>query len=387
MAESRNLLDKVPLAEIGQQQLEATADHFEKAATSLEQAFEKAAEAIEDAQTPEESAAAELTRKLVGETADLLRQLVSEARDTSGNRGNISDLMLDLSDIESRIQRAQETIDDIQKDIDKKDNCEVIDQEELDEEKKKLDQSRKDKATKEQALVEAIRAALKASVELGKQSADVTAKRVPPIEKAANKAKIDAEEELDGLKTALSEAAKRAHQASENFKQHQRLAAANKPPIRPPTSKPTFSAQSAVVLKIEREIKDLMKAASGQGEGESEPQEIDPETLKLLMEMMRMLQAQGLMPDSPPSQSPSAGSGSGPPSPGSGEGNTPGQSNSGGTTDRDNPIDGDQFNRNDPNRGTPKVTGAGGRVPTEYQDRIQAYLRALRANKKKNNNR
>ena len=138
-----------------------------------------------------------------------------------------------------------------------------------------------------------------------------------------------------------------------------------------------------MVLKIEREIKDLMQAASGGGEGESDPQEIDPETLKLLMEMMRMLQAQGLMPNSPPSQSQSPGGG--PPSPGSGQGQSPGQSNAGGTTNRDNPTDGDPFNRNDPNRDTPQASGANGRVPSEYQDKIQAYLRALRANQKKNN--
>jgi hypothetical protein len=126
-----------------------------------------------------------------------------------------------------------------------------------------------------------------------------------------------------------------------------------------------------------------MQAASGGGEGESDPQEMDPETLKLLMEMMRMLGEQGLMPDSPPSQSQAQGSG--PPSQGSGQGQSPGQSNAGGTTNRDNSIDGDPFNRNDPDRNTPQASGANGRVPTEYQDKIQAYLRALRANQKGKN--
>jgi tetratricopeptide (TPR) repeat protein len=383
MAESRNLLDKVPIGEIGQQQLEATADHLEKAATSLEQAFEKASQAVEDAETPEEATVAEKARKLAGETADRLRKLVSEARNTDNRRGNISDLLLDLSDIENRIGRAQETINEIQKEIDDNKNCGDGDDEDLVEAKKELDQALKDRAAKQQALTDAIQAALEAAIDLGRKSGEAQAKQVPPLEKAIKEAKVDAEEELDGLKMALAEAAKRAGQAAQNLKQHQELADADRPTVRPPTGKPTFGAQAAVVLKIEREIKDLMQAASGGGEGESDPQEIDPETLKLLMEMMRMLGEQGLMPDSPPSQSQAQGSG--PPSQGSGQGQSPGQSNSGGTTNRDNSIDGDPFNRNDPDRNTPQASGANGRVPTEYQDKIQAYLRALRANQKGKN--
>ena len=88
-------------------------------------------QAVEDAETPEEAAAAEKARKLAGETADRLRKLVSEARNSDDRRGNISDLLLDLSDIENRIGRARETINEIQKDIDDNKDCGDGDEEDL----------------------------------------------------------------------------------------------------------------------------------------------------------------------------------------------------------------------------------------------------------------
>ncbi|MBR90106.1 MAG: hypothetical protein CMO66_02385, partial [Verrucomicrobiales bacterium] len=376
MAESRNYLDKTPLAEIGQQQMEATAEHLEKAVLALEQAFEKAADAADLAETPEQESAAQLARKLAGESADHLRKLISKARNTAGERGNVSDLLLDLGDLDYRIQPAQEEIKEIEKEINS-DNCDPQAEEDLAEAKKALAQALKDKNAKQKALTEAIRAALKAAVELGKEAAEAKEKRVPAVEKAANDGQTDAAEEIEDLKTALAEAAKRAQQAAESLKKHEQLAADEKPAILPPTGKPTASAQKAVILKIEREIKELMQSASGQGESGEQPP-MDPETLKLLMEMMRMLQEQGLMPESSSSQSQSQGSSSSQ-SQGNGQGNSPGQSNAGGTTNRTNPIEGDGFNRNDPSRETPQASGAGGRVPSEYQDKIQAYLRALRA--------